>query len=95
MTGKHPLREITKRIIPPDSGIRRPERWVTERLLDGRFRGQKIGREWYMSDADIQAAEEFLYRSSRRAEAAPTVEPAVSIVEGLSARSRRRVRRPA
>lgn len=31
-------------------------RWLIERLRDGRFPGRKVGREWRMTDEDIEAA---------------------------------------
>lgn len=87
---KHPLPEATRRICGDDSGLKDPERWVMRQLRSGRFRGQKVGRRWFMSDQDIAAAEEALYP-------APKVEPAepdelVSVVAGLSTRSRRRLK---
>jgi len=46
----HPVAVGKARIGAPS------RRWVIERLRDGRFPGRKIGREWRMTDEDIEAA---------------------------------------
>jgi hypothetical protein len=70
-------------------GLKDPNLWLMRRLRDGRFRGFKVGHNWFMTAADIEAAKESLY-----APAPPTPEPerepASSIIDGLSERSRRR-----
>lgn len=90
---KYPLAEAARRIVPPDSGITRPERWVVTRLLDGRFRGQKIGRQWYMTEADIEAAEQSLYPKPKPKPEVTEAQP-MSIADALSPRSRRRLLNP-
>jgi excisionase family DNA binding protein len=32
------------------------ERWLQDQLRAGRFRGRKIGRNWRMTDSDVQFA---------------------------------------
>lgn len=85
---KYSLAEVARRIVPPGSGISNPERWVAVRLRDGRFRGQKIGRQWFMTDADIEAAEQSLYPT---ANVEVPASQAMSLIDHLSARSRRRL----
>ena len=78
-------------VICGDAGLRDPQRFVSKRLCRGEFRGIKIARQWFMTDADIAAAIETLRNP------APTPKPAdaqpISVVDGLSQRSRRRVLR--
>ena len=31
-----------------------PARWLTDQIKAGRIRGRKIGRHWYMADADVK-----------------------------------------
>lgn len=90
---KHPLPEAARRICGENHGLRDPERWVATQLKRKRFRGQKIGRNWFMTDADIAHAEEALYNRPEvmpEPESAESVEP-VSILAGLSTRSRNRL----
>jgi hypothetical protein len=61
------------------------------RLRRGVFTGIKIGRNWFMTDADIEAAIESC-RNEVAVEPEPVVSEAVTVVDGLSARSRRRLR---
>jgi hypothetical protein len=46
----HPVEVGKARIGAPS------RRWLIERLRDGRFPGRKIGREWRMTDEDIEVA---------------------------------------
>lgn len=96
MSAKHPLPEAARRICGEACTLRDPERWVRERLLDPAypdFRGQKIGRDWYMTDADIQRAEQSLYLKAAPPQPDRSEEPGtpLSLVDGLSQRGRRRV----
>lgn len=95
MTAKYPLTEAARMVCGEACTLRDPERWVRERLLDPNypdFRGQKIGRDWYMTDADIRRAEQSLYpKPSPPQVNTDTPEAALSLVDGLSQRGRRRV----
>lgn len=97
MSAKRPLSEAARLICGEACTLRDPERWVRERLLDPRypdFRGQKIGRDWYMTDADIQRAEQSLYlKASTPQQDDPCDDPVapLSLIDGLSQRGRRRV----
>lgn len=95
---KHPLTVAARRICGQACTLRDPERWVRERLLDPNypdFRGQKIGRDWYMTDADIDRAEQSLYLKSGSPTANPepqaVAQPSLSLIDGLSQRGRRRI----
>jgi hypothetical protein len=80
-------------IICEGSDLKHPERWVAEQLQRGRFRGRKIGQRWVMTDRDIAAAVETLYAEHQpvpNPEPEPT--PPLSVADGLSARSRRRLK---
>ena len=46
----HPLADIAER-MPAD--LVAPERWLTKQIRSGRIRARKIGRRWYMTDADV------------------------------------------
>jgi hypothetical protein len=46
----HSVEKAVARIGAPS------RRWLIERLRDRRFPGRKIGREWRMTDEDIEAA---------------------------------------
>jgi hypothetical protein len=98
---RYPLPEATRLILGDNHGLADPERWVAKQLRAGRFRGQKIGRGWFMRDVDIEAAIESLNN-------VPTLPPdhpppqsdspigtddVPDILSGLSERSRRRVLR--
>ena len=49
----HPLADIAQR-MPAD--LVAPERWLTKQIRSGRIRARKIGRRWYMTDADVAFA---------------------------------------
>lgn len=73
-------------------------RWLSRRLNAGEISGYKVGRVWRMTDADVDA---FVAGRRNPTKATPGVAvpqpapPAVSILDGLSARSRQRVVRSA
>jgi hypothetical protein len=79
-------------ILPANHGLTDPERWIRRQLRTGRFSGQRIGRTWFMNDADVSAARAAL-RQPRKPE--PKTEPApehpIPVIDGLSARGRRRL----
>jgi hypothetical protein len=91
---EHTTAQAAHLILPSNHGLTNPEKWIRRQLLAGRFTGQRIGRTWFMNDADIAAARAAL-RQPRRPEPKPEPEPAqdipVTVVDGLSARGRRRL----
>lgn len=36
-----------------DQTMHQPVRWITKGILSGRFRARKVGRHWYMTEADM------------------------------------------
>jgi hypothetical protein len=76
--------------------VRDPIRWLTRRLNSHELRGIRIGRTWLMTDDHI----EFMVRKystdgevPEPTPAEPVTEPeVVEIIDGLSPRSRRRLR---
>lgn len=46
---RFPLSQVAEEDVPDD--IKHPERWLMERLRDGRLQGYKFGNRWYMSAA--------------------------------------------
>lgn len=84
----HSLREVAENHLPPqwtDS-----ERWLARRLNRGELKGVKFGRTWMMRDQDI---DHMLTHYSNNNEHVDTHQPhALSVADGLSTRSRRRLR---
>lgn len=89
------LAEVAAVYLPADwtDGVR----WLSRRLNAGQIAGYRVGRTWRMTDDDVDA---FLARRRNpHQDAKPATEPAtpsrptgpVSILDGLSDRSRRRV----
>lgn len=37
-----------------------PERWLTRQITSGRFTARKVGRQWRMTQADVDAALDIL-----------------------------------
>lgn len=62
-----------------------PEQWITRQIVAGKFRARRIGRQWAMTDADIQHMLERLSNTEHSA-----VEPARPVVGLPSSASRRR-----
>jgi hypothetical protein len=92
---RYPLPVATQMILGDNHGLADPERWVAKQLRAGRFRGQKIGRQWFMRGEDIEAASTPAPAPAPAADKArrhdPTdVEPH-SIIGGMSARGARRL----
>lgn len=93
---RHKLPEATELICGPDSGLADPQRWVAQHLRSGRFPGMKVGRNWLMTDADIEAAIEACRNTIRETKPEPEPStPPVTVFDGLSARCRARIRRTA
>lgn len=80
--------------------VKDPERWLRRRLNSGELRGVRLGRDWRMRRQDVEFmmrlyANDHLVDAADRPEPEPAVEPTpvVDIMAGLSARSRKRLRR--
>jgi hypothetical protein len=86
---RYTLAQATRIIVGDDSGLGDPERWVVRQLRSGRFPGLKIGRNWFMTDADIEAAQATL-RNDPKPRPEPEPQP-VGILGGLSERAARRL----
>jgi hypothetical protein len=78
--------------------VKDPERWLRRRLNSSELRGVRVGRAWWMTEDHIQ----FLVTKYSNDQQVPEPTPAEpvapepevgSIVDGLSARSRRRLQR--
>lgn len=88
---RHPLTEAS-RIICDGAEFANAELWVARRLRAGVFPGLKIGRTWFMTDADIDSAIETCRRRSHAPDPSLSVQApaaAVSITDGLSSRARK------
>jgi hypothetical protein len=85
------LAEVAAMVLP--SAWEDPERWLRRRLNRGEIPGYRVGRVWRMTEGDVA---EFLARHRNTSSAGAVVSapaaPAVSIIDGLSARSRARLR---
>lgn len=96
------LAQATRIICGDDgAGMKDPQGWVKRQIRKGRFGGMLIGRNWFMDDDEIKSAIETCRRvaqhpveSTSPVEAAPAAAPS-SIVDGLTERARRRLRRSA
>jgi hypothetical protein len=89
------LAQSARIICGDDSGLADPQGFVLRKLRAGRFRGLKVGRNWFMTDADIEAA-----IAGLRNDPAPQLKPEpelqpVGIISGLSERAARRLGRSA
>jgi hypothetical protein len=86
----HSLAEVAANHLPPE--WKDGERWLARRLKRGELRGLRYGRTWTMRDQDIEFMEQ-LYLNGDQAEQPPEVQQQPACVaDGLSARSRRRLR---
>lgn len=98
MVERFPLPEATRMILGDNHGLADPERWVAKQLRTGRFRGQKIGRNWFMRAVDIEAAEDALSPPPTEPTVAPVIAVEVPLVHpdilaDLTPLARRRARR--
>jgi len=73
-----------------DETMRDPVRWLTSQILNGKFRGRKVGRHWLMTAADIEHNLERL--ANVTTEPAPAAQPAERPVGVPSLASMRRRR---
>jgi hypothetical protein len=92
------LHEVADMVLPQE--WKDPVRWLKRRLQTGEIRGYRLSRAaWRMTEGDV---EDLIERhritaadTPRAVEPAPepTTEPPISIIDGLSERSRRRIQR--
>ena len=88
---RHTLAQATRVIVGDDSGLADPQGFVLRKLRAGRFGGLKVGRNWFMTDADIESAVSAL-RNDPAPQPAPEPElQPVGIISGLSERAARRI----
>lgn len=94
MTITYSLAEVAETHLPPE--WKDAERWLARRLNRKELHGVRFGRVWRMRDTDIdymlgRYSNENAVAQPHAAEAAPVL----SVADGLSARSRRRLQRSA
>jgi hypothetical protein len=88
----HSLAEVAAAHLPAEWKDGR--RWLASRLNRGELRGVRFGRTWRMRDADVAYMLARYSNDDSQVEDKPkrvATEPA-SVVDGLSERSRRRLR---
>jgi predicted GIY-YIG superfamily endonuclease len=90
---RYTLEQATELICGDDSGLADPQLWMMRQLRKGRFHGFKIGRNWFMPQADVEAAIDSL-RNGTKAASKPATDPVADprIIDGLSERAKRRLR---
>lgn len=81
------LAEVAAQVLP--SEWTDSERWLRRRLNRGEIRGYRVGREWRMTESHVEA----LVQRYCNGESVQQPEPTTSFAAGLSAQSRRRLRR--
>ena len=88
------LAEVAAEHLPPE--WKDPTRWLAARLNRGELRGYRVGRIWRMRDTDIDYLLERYSNDDKVTETPkPVLAEPTSIVDGISQRSQRRVRRTA
>ena len=89
----YPLSEVAASILEP-LGIERGERWLRRRISDGEIRGLRLSRSVFgMTQAQVDAMLDKFTTGVDPAEPAEAASVApVSILHGLSARARRRIK---
>jgi hypothetical protein len=92
---RHTLAQATHIICGDDSGLADPQRWVMRQLRSGRFPGRKIGRNWFMTEAHIEAALDTLDNNPKPQPEPELAPQPVGIIGGLSERAARRLVRSA
>lgn len=95
MAATYSLADVASDHLPAEwtDGVR----WLARRLNRGELRGYRVGRIWRMRDSDIDYMLE-RYSNDGHVTNLPAPQPQpelTSIVDGISRRSQRRVRRPA
>ena len=63
-----------------------PEQWITRGIIAGKFRARRIGRQWAMTDADIDHMLDRL--ANTETTAAEPAERAVGVISRASLRRR-------
>lgn len=82
------LAEVAAQVLPRE--WKNPQRWLRDRLNRGEISGYRLGRVWLMTEDDVA---DFIARHRNTTTAAPARQaPATSVVDGLSERTRRRLR---
>ncbi|QBC86374.1 DNA-binding protein [Mycobacterium avium] len=88
------LAEVAEQVLPPEwtDG----ERWLARRLNRGQIRGYRVGRIWRMTEQQVEDLIDRFTNNANGRPATPTAEapsaPPISVADGLSRRSRRRLR---
>ena len=84
-------------LLQLDQQVKDPERWLRRRLNSGQLTGLRVGRQWRMRDRDIERMLQQFSNDDRVPESPKPAEPplveSVSIADGMSSRSRKRLRR--
>jgi hypothetical protein len=86
----HSLAEVAANHLPPE--WKDGERWLARRLKRGELRGLRYGRTWTMRDEDIAFMERLYLNGDQPEQPMPEVVQPACVADGLSARSRRRLR---
>lgn len=87
------LPEVAAMVLP--ANWKEPVRWLQRHLVNGDISGYKVGHDWRMTADDVTdlVARRRNITKTVTPEAEPVASPTpVSILDGLSARSRRRVK---
>lgn len=71
------------------SEMKEPVRWLKRQITGGKMRARRVGRTWYMTDADIAHNLDQLANTTTAATAADVEPAAPAVSAGLSARSAR------
>jgi hypothetical protein len=80
------LHEVAEQVLPTEWSD--SVRWLARRLNRGEIRGYRVGRTWRMTETHV---EDLIERFSNGHVQARVEEP-LSVADGLSQRSRRRLR---
>lgn len=83
MTHTYSLAEVAEMVLPPE--WKDPELWLMRRLRRREIGGYKVGHSWRMRQSDVDAL------LAKYSNTEPVVESTVSVLEGLSARAKRKL----
>lgn len=86
------LAEVAAQVLPSDWTD--AERWLRRRLNRGEIRGYRVSRRWRMTEAQVAELVDKFTNAETMTPPAPIGAP-LSVADGLSSRSRRRLRRTA
>lgn len=84
------LAEVAAMVLPAE--WRDAERWLARRLNRGEIKGYRVGRVWRMTEAQVDNLIERFTNSTDSPPPQRNTEHATCVVDGLSQRSRRRIR---